>query len=254
MADKIDTPARLHEAVKWYWKTRNIQGENGEKDSGQRSSVTGGKQLNGFGDLLTDLLVEAGISRDIIFLNRACAIPGFFRPTKDWDFLVVEDKELWIAIELKSHAGPSFGNNYNNRIEEGLGSASDIKMAFREGSFGSVKPFIAYLFLLEDCPKSMGPVRVDEPHFPIREEFRDENYLNNGRQHLSLSYAGRDELYCRKMYQEGIYDATAFMLTNRNGLETGEYSEPADDLTFMKLAAVMMGKANEYLTRKKFKV
>jgi hypothetical protein len=43
--------------------------------------------------------------------------------------LVMADGQLWIAVELKSQAGPSFGNNYNNRIEEALGNATDIRTA-----------------------------------------------------------------------------------------------------------------------------
>jgi hypothetical protein len=45
-------------------------------------------------------------------------LPGYFRPTKLWDVLVIHDKRLLAAIELKSQVGPSFGNNFNNRTEE----------------------------------------------------------------------------------------------------------------------------------------
>ena len=41
-------------------------------------------------------------------------LPGYFRPTKLWDLLVTYKGQLIAAIELKSHVGPSFGNNFNN--------------------------------------------------------------------------------------------------------------------------------------------
>ncbi len=67
-----------------------------------------------------------------IFCHKSIELPGFFRPTKEWDLLVIKDGKLVVAIEAKSQAGPSFGNNFNNRTEEAMGSALDLWTAFRE--------------------------------------------------------------------------------------------------------------------------
>jgi hypothetical protein len=254
--NKIDITARLRAAVRHYWTTRTSQGDkqgiNGSKDAGQRSSVTGGKQLDGFAQLLADLLAEEGVDRSNIFFDSKGfrTIPGFYRPTKDWDLVVVADGQLWIAVELKSQVGPSFGNNYNNRVEEGLGNAADIRTAFAKQTFGTVKPFLGYFLLLEDCDACHGPVRVTENHFQIRPEFRDNGYVA-GENPLSLSYARRYEMFCRKVVLEGVYDAAAFMLSAKDGVKTGPYKEPAADLAFTKLVAGVLGKAHEYLTTKK---
>jgi hypothetical protein len=67
--------------------------------------------------------------------NRQRAVltlPGFFRPTKLWDMLVIHEGKLIAAIELKSQVGPSFGNNFNNRTEEAIGNAHDLWTAYRE--------------------------------------------------------------------------------------------------------------------------
>jgi hypothetical protein len=53
-------------------------------------------------------------------------LPGFFRPTKEWDLLAIHDGKLLAVIEAKSQVGPSFGNNFNNRTEEAMGSALDL--------------------------------------------------------------------------------------------------------------------------------
>jgi hypothetical protein len=252
----IDIPARLREAVAHYWKTRGSQGDKqgvkGIKDAGQRSSVTGGKQLDGFARLLCDLLVAEGIDRKNIFYEGRGfhTIPGFYRPTKDWDLLVIADGQLWIAVELKSQVGPSFGNNYNNRVEEGLGNAADIRTAYSKQTFGTVSPFVGYFLLLEDCVGCHGPVRTSENHFPIRPEFRDASYVAVAKP-MSLSYAQRYEMFCRKVVQESVYDAAAFMLASKGNAQTGIYTEPAADLAFTKLAAAMLGKAHEYLMVKK---
>lgn len=254
--NKIDIPARLREAVRHYWRTRSSQGDkqgaSGAKDAGQRSSVTGGKQMDGFAQLLADLLVEEGIAQSTIFFDNKGkrTIPGFYRPTKDWDLVAVADKQLWIAVELKSQVGPSFGNNYNNRVEEGLGNAADIRTAHAKQTFGTAKPFVGYFLLLEDCAECHGPVRATETHFPIRPEFRDKAYGAGGKP-LSLSYARRYEMFCRKVALENVYDAAAFMLAARKDAEKGLYREPAFDLAFTKLVAGILGKAHEYLTTRK---
>src|SRR5437867_7599342 len=130
-------------------------------------------------------------------------LPGFFRPTKEWDLLVVRDGELILALEAKSQVGPSFGNNFNNRTEEAMGSALDLWTAFRESAFGSaVRPWIGYMFLLENSPRSTAPVGVKEPHFKVFPEFRNS------------SYAKRYELFCRRLVRERHYDCSAFLMSN----------------------------------------
>jgi hypothetical protein len=58
-------------------------------------------------------------------------------------------------MEFKSQIGPSFGNNFNNRTEEALGSATDIWAAYREGAFKpSSRPFAIGV----QCAPGAGPV------------------------------------------------------------------------------------------------
>jgi len=224
--DKVkNLSARVNKAISSYWITRNKQGQEqgkkGSKDQGARSAVTGGAQMNGFVHLCTDLIIEAGIDEKYIFTKKSLELPGFFRPTKEWDLLVVQEGQLIIALEAKSQVGPSFGNNFNNRTEEAMGSALDLWTAFREGAFNStVRPWLGYLFLLEDCPRSQAPVKTREPHFKVFEEF-------NG-----ASYAKRYELFCRKLVRERHYSSATFLLSKRDTGENGKYREPASDLRF----------------------
>lgn len=157
-------------AVKQFWTTRQVQslkqgGTTGRRDAGQRTAVTGGAQMNGFVALMRELLFESGVARTHVYCEQHIEIPGWYRPEKKWDRLVVEDGELLAGIEFKSQVG-SFGNNYNNRTEEAIGSAVDVWAAYREGAFKpSVRPWLGYLMLLEDTPKSTTPVGAREPHF-----------------------------------------------------------------------------------------
>lgn len=83
---------RVGKAVARYWSTRRRQatkqGTAGQRDQGARSAVTGGAQMDGFVALMAEVIVEAGIHEKYIFHNTALELPGFFRPTKEWNFLV----------------------------------------------------------------------------------------------------------------------------------------------------------------------
>ena len=117
-------------AVAQYWQTRAAQRQkqeqSGKADQGLRSAVTGGAQMDGFVSLFTDLIIQTGLPEKYIFRKKAVDLPGFFRPTKEWDILAVKERILIAAIEAKSQVGPSFGNNFNNRTEEAIGSALDL--------------------------------------------------------------------------------------------------------------------------------
>jgi hypothetical protein len=240
-----DLPRYVREAVRFYWETRTKQLEkqagSGTQDQGLRSAVTGGAQMDGFIELLTKLVIEAGIDRSHVFYNEFLELPGYFRPTKRWDFLVVVKGQLVAALEAKSQVGPSFGNNFNNRTEEAMGSALDLWTAFREKAFGTgTRPWLGYIFLLDDCAKSRAAVSVKEPHFKVFEEFRDS------------SYAKRYEVFCRRLVLERHYDSAAFLLSATQSGVKGDYTEPAPDLAFQKFAqslvaqvAAFSGRINE---------
>ena len=91
-----DLQQRLAAAIGHFWKTwqrqhRRQAGRGGKRDQGSRGAVTGGAQLDGFIRLVSELLVESGIPDATIFRKKQVELPGFFRPTKQWDVLVVVD-------------------------------------------------------------------------------------------------------------------------------------------------------------------
>lgn len=200
----------------------------GKSDAGLRSAVTGGAQLDGFISLFARIVEQAGIAAECIFYKKSLELPGFFRPTKEWDLLVIKDNTLVAAIEAKSQVGPSFGNNFNNRTEEAMGSALDLWTAFREGAFnGGTSPFPGYFFMLEDCPASSRPVNVREPHYKVFPEF------------VGASYMKRYELFCRKLVLERHYTSAALVTSKSDlGLD-GIYNEPAQDITVARFATVL---------------
>lgn len=227
---------RLRAAVKHFWDTRKTQAQkqgeaSGSKDAGARSAVTGGAQMNGFVNLVRELLCESGLPKAHVYCEKYIEIPGWYRPEKKWDLLIVSDDRLLAGIEFKSQVG-SFGNNYNNRTEEAIGSAADIWAAYREGAFKpSARPWLGYLMLLEDAPKSLAPVRAREPHFKVFPEFRE------------ASYAKRYEILLTKLVRERLYDAACFLMSNATDGPKGGFREPASELSFQNFTASLLAKA-----------
>lgn len=193
--------------------------------------------MDGFRDLVNWLLVENGLAEASIWVREKRELPGFFRPTKDWDMLVVHEGHLVAALEFKSQRGPSFGNNFNNRTEEALGNAADLWTAYREGAFGTERPrpWLGWVMLLEDCPKSTRPVSVAEPHFPVFPDFR------------GASYAKRYELLLRKLVLEKLYDRAAFLMATEAQGRRGEYTEPAADLSMRNFLVGLAGHVATYV-------
>jgi len=184
----------LEEAVKVFWQTRHrqAQGDGETKDRGNRSAVTGGRQMDGFLKLLGRAATDLGIPERCVHV-RGNQLPGYFRATKDWDMLIVTpSKKLVVAIELKSQVG-SFGNNFNNRTEEALGSATDLWTAFREKAFpDQLPPWLGYLMVIEKSARSTAPVRISEPFYKVFEEFRGTSYME------------RYKLFCEKLIRGSI--------------------------------------------------
>ncbi|MBP7126094.1 restriction endonuclease [Myxococcota bacterium] len=210
------------------------QQASGRVDAGARGAVTGGAQMGQMTALLVDILEEAGLSRIDIHTDTALELPGYYRAEKKWDLLVVSEGELLAAVELKSQVGPSFGNNFNNRSEEAIGSATCLWTAYREGRFGNQqRPFLGYLFLLEDCPQVHKPVKVKQPHFVVDKEFVD------------ASYGRRYELLCRRLVRERLYDAACFSLAT-NGTPS-LVAQPADDLTFKHFVIALQERVRSFL-------
>lgn len=206
---------RLSDAVQHFWETRS---KGAKTQGGSRGNVISGKNLERFEELVRDIATHHGISGDNVFTGkgRAGTLPGFFRPTKNWDVVVVHNRRLLAVLEFKSQVG-SFGNNFNNRVEEAIGNAVDLDEAVKVGTLAAVNHkgsatstgtdkaelFRGYLMVLEDCTDSTKTVRVSSPHFCLDDEFEE------------ASYADRYRLLFERLMERKLYDAAALLLTTR---------------------------------------
>lgn len=196
-------------AVKGLWDSRIAQRQaqllRGTVDQGNRGAATGGKQMDGFLLALSNALINAGVDESEIHVRKSLTvIPGYYRPSKVLDLLVVRQRQLRVAIELKSHIGPSFGNNFNNRVEEAMGSSLDFWQAYKSELFQlAPPPWFGYLLALESCPASRKAVRAEQPHFKADIAFNQ------------ASYVQRYQLFCERMVRERQFNAACLLLVSQ---------------------------------------
>ncbi len=126
MLDLGNLDHQTHDAVKTFWSNRISARErhasSGKVDQGGRPDVTAGKNMEGFTRLVLDITGRHGlVDADIHPRRSVVTLPGYFRPTKLWDAVVLHQNRLVAALEFKIPIGPSFGNKFNNRAEEAIG-------------------------------------------------------------------------------------------------------------------------------------
>jgi len=233
--DLCDYDRQARESIMAFWgnreKARQKQSEAGKADQGERAGVTAGKNMDGFVALVIALVKANGLAHASTHQRRSVlTLPGFFRPTKLWDLLVLHEGRLIAAIELKSQVGPSFGNNFNNRTEEAIGTAHDFWTAYREGAFGKQpRPFVSWLMLVEDAKGSREPVRGRSPHFPVFPEFQGASYLK------------RYDLLCQRLVQEQLYTTASIITSPRAAVNSGDYSDLSEMTSLKTFAASLAG-------------
>lgn len=217
--------------MKDYWTARTTQGASQliseRRVEGTRGEVLGGQHLNGFCGLLIDVIRAAGFEDRHIRKGVNVDLPGYFRATKKWDIVVARDGKLCAAIEMKSQVGPSFGNNFNNRSEEAIGSSHDFWVAYREGALGPQRPWLGYFLLVEEHPRSTNKVKLANAVFEPMPAFHKTSYLE------------RYAILCQRLVLERNYSAAAFLTAPR--ADTGAFTEPEPGLGFIPFARSLFG-------------
>lgn len=200
--------ACVRKAVQDFWQGRKSAHErnrkSARKDMGNRGAVTSGKTMDGFISMISDLVKQLGCERVRICTRKGeNTLPGYFRATKSWDLLIFYGEILLAAIELKSHVG-SIRNNFNNRVEESIGSSHDFWTAHNEHAFGNGKPpFLGWLMLVEDCAGSRKAPRQKSPHFDIFGVFKEKSYIER--------YAA----FCERAVFKRLYHSAALIVSTQ---------------------------------------
>lgn len=212
----------FEDAVAAYWGAKQAQNElsiiRDKVGAGTAGSVRGGKHFDAIAALLAKFFLDAGYPPDAIRIasGQRLELPGYYRPQKMWDVVVAYRNVLVAAFELKALGGPSFGNNYNNRVEEALGSAVDLRRAALADLFPGEKPRLGYFFIMEDGQGSRAPVRMANGAFPV-----DIIWHN-------ASYQDRFAIFCERLMAEGLYDAICYITSSADCPKPVERVESLD--------------------------
>lgn len=184
--------------------------------------------------LFSRTCIAVGIPQSCLY-DRNNFIPGFYRSSKDWDFIIISPNGKLIAIiELKSQIG-SYGNNFNNRTEEAIGNATDFWTAYREKQFPTNgSPWVGYLMLIGRDNKSTTPIKNYTNHYPVRIEFEGATYID------------RYKILCEKLMTERLYTSSCLIWSS----DASTYGNVSDDISierFIKsLQGYLMGCKDEF--------
>ncbi len=137
--------------------------------------MTGGLHLEGFEQLIIEEIGAIGVQNLRVLKNRNATLVGWYRSSKSWDLLVLQDDLPVLSVEYKSMEG-SEGKNLNNRADEMFGVAEDAREAEAHGLLPK-ELRRAYVFIMEATEASTVPVAVGDPIGAPDPIFQGASYL-----------------------------------------------------------------------------
>jgi Restriction endonuclease XhoI len=199
-------------------KARSTAG--GSAQQGNRAAVVGGKHLDGVNALIADRIMDIAGPGLEFRVNRAATLPGFYRPTKSWDLVVVRAGTPVLAVEYKSMVG-SEGKNLNNRADEIFGMAEDLRQAEIHGLLPKNMKR-AYVFIMGITSKSTEPVGAKTQIGTVDPIFDGASYLE------------RAALMCERMRETGLFNLVWMIGVDET---TRKYREPRPSVGWNRFEA-----------------
>jgi type II restriction enzyme len=95
----VDYQQQARDAIRAFWGNRHAALEKqkalGRVDAGTRGAVTAGNNLDGFRALFLELVRANGLGHADVYTDKGTVVlPGYFRPTKQWDTLIMVGTRL----------------------------------------------------------------------------------------------------------------------------------------------------------------
>jgi hypothetical protein len=101
----------FEDAIAAYWGAKQLQNEQSAikaaVGAGTAGSVRGGKHFDVIATLLAKFFLDAGFPPESIRVSKSqgLELPGYYRPQKQWDLVVVHQGVLVAAFEMKALGG-----------------------------------------------------------------------------------------------------------------------------------------------------
>mgnify|MGYP003588765963 FL=1 len=215
--------AKIQAAIDAFWGMRLYQANaiTNNVQGGTRNQVLAAKHLDAIRALVIDGLTAINVPAHHIFHSgRGTRIPGYYRPSKNWDLAATDPAgQLMVLLELKSMTG-SYGNNQNNRFEEGLGNVTDVTAAINSRIIPS-RPWLGYVFVTGDDSGSNAIPSAQPTFYPPDPAFAGATYLD------------RAQTFIERVVTSGLYDAGWYVATQPPPPRTpAAWREPSPGLTW----------------------
>lgn len=219
---------RVQLALEHWVQVRREQQEksrvSGNAQEGNRSAVTGAGHLDGLNTLIVDEIRSTGASGLEIRTNPKATLPGYYRPSKAWDLLVLQHGCPVLVVEYKSMKG-SEGRNLNNRADEIFGMAEDLRQAELNGRLPK-NLRRAYVFVMGLTLESLNPVEVQTA-------FGGADPIFDGR-----SYFERSVIMCHRMRESSLFHLTWAVGVREDPVS---WYEPNPEVGWRRFAADLQG-------------
>ncbi|MEV6480280.1 Shedu anti-phage system protein SduA domain-containing protein [Streptomyces sp. NPDC051576] len=200
----------VREAVANHWAQR---GKGGSDDL---VSVRVGRPGVAVLAALVDSLAERGVERSWIHVGRAATLPGAYGLGRSaWDLAVIKDGIPLAAIVLKTLGGPSYSNNYNNRIQELTSIAFDVRRQYGSQELNRLQPHLGLFFILQENERVNAPVRKPDDTY---------ERLGDG-----LSYKERLGETFEQFCKDGLYDGVCYV--SSGGDADSSFEEPRPEMS-----------------------
>lgn len=190
--------SEIRNAVQEFWRARK---RGTQSDSHPKA----------FLDLIAKDLARAGWT-DVAVKKKGgkgrITIPGYFRPAKEWDIVCWDADKPVVAIELKTQAD-SYGNNENNRYEEALGNALDVRARYGK------RIGLGFVFVICDEHKSRI---VTRPRVP------NPDAVFEGSSHVTRRVIFARRIVDYTLREGPLYDGAAVLIIRKDG----SYEHPED--------------------------
>lgn len=223
--------SEIQAVIDEFWGRRNKLAAMHMETGVQGGAARSGAHMAGVQGHVRSLFVRAGLP-ELSVLPGSPSLPGYFRRSKSWDVVVVYKGALVAAIELKSQVG-SVGNNANNRIEEAIGNAFDVGASQRNNAaFGAIPPWLGFVMVLEESPKTQAVLRNGTVPFPVDPAFID------------VTYSKQYQIALSRFVSDGLYDAGWFLTTSLRSDDTYGYREPLPTATADTFAGLVQARVD----------
>ncbi|MFD9068476.1 protein kinase domain-containing protein [Streptomyces lasiicapitis] len=195
--------ASVEEAARLYLRDREIR------------SLRGTEHYNHLLTAISDALIARGVDQTWIRSGREAVLPGSYELGRTtWDIVIFSDDVALAAVTLKQASGPSYGNNFYNRIQELTGNAFAVRQHDVQ-TIEQFRPYLGIFFIIEESKQVNAPLRIPTE--------------SGAKPRSGPSYKERYGNTFAQFCTDGLYDGIAYVAVSKGS--DPSFEEPRPDMS-----------------------